>query len=90
MLPGEQTVGGIPCSEALSLLSRWIDGELEPTEAQRLMAHVGACDVCMRFGTRFQTAINDLRALGSHEQLPDAVERRLHERLTQEIGRAHV
>lgn len=84
MLPGEQTVGGMSCSEALSLLSRWIDGELEPAEGERLMAHVGACDVCMRFGGRFQGAVTQLRALGGDEDVPLGVAARLRDRLAQE------
>lgn len=83
MLPGEQTVGGMSCSEALSLLSRWIDGELEPADGDRLMAHVGSCDVCMRFGGRFQGAVTRLRALGAEAQMPDGVEARLRDRITQ-------
>jgi anti-sigma factor RsiW len=84
MLPGEQTVGGMSCSEALGLLSRWIDGELDATEGARLMAHVGSCDVCMRFGGRFQGAITRLRALGAEDPVPVDVADRLRDRLAQE------
>ena len=84
MLPGEQTVGGMSCSEALGLLSRWIDGELDAAEGERLMAHVGACDVCMRFGGRFQGAVHRLRALGATGPVPVDVAARLRDRLTHE------
>ena len=84
MLPGEQTVGGMSCSEALSLLSLWIDGELDPAQGGRLMAHVGACDVCMRFGGRFQVAVHRLRTLGATGPVPVDVAARLADRLAQE------
>lgn len=60
-LKNERHVGGLWCSEVLALLTRYLDGDLDPTELAAVQAHVGACDTCATFGGAFQKAIAAIR-----------------------------
>jgi len=78
-------VGGIRCREVLAALSSSVDGELEPGAAERIEAHVRACEQCERFGGRFSALVRALReALGAPPAVPPDVARRLRARLGRE------
>lgn len=81
-MKGERVIAGLACSEVLSRLSAYLDGELEPAERERLEAHVKDCDRCTRFGGRFAAALGALRSsLREPEELDAARSDRLLEAL---------
>ncbi len=78
MLPGERRVGGLTCSEVLAGLSEYLDGELDPRRKAQVEAHVGACDVCARFGAGFQHLLQEVRSrMAEPEPIPGDVAARL-------------
>ena len=78
MLPGERLVGGLTCSEVLGDLSNYLDGDLDAAQKARVEAHVAGCSVCARFGARFATMLEDIRArVGLPDPRPEDVQARL-------------
>ena len=57
----ERTVGGLKCSEVLTHLSDYVDGEVEPDLKLAIETHLAGCDLCARFGGAFATVIQGLR-----------------------------
>lgn len=60
----EREVAGIWCSEVLSELSDYLDGDLAHDRRAQIMAHLEGCTICERFGGVFTSAIQALRAGG--------------------------
>lgn len=70
------------CREVLAVLSDFVDGDLGAQTKERVMAHVGGCDVCERFGNEFAKMIAAVRAeLREAESLAPDVEARLQTKL---------
>lgn len=74
----ERNVGGLTCSEVLSHLSDYLDGEVEPATRLNIENHLRGCDVCERFGGHFSAAVATLRRnLGPAEELESEADARL-------------
>jgi len=85
MLPDEREVGGLRCSEVLSRLSEYVDGDLGPDDVARVQAHVAGCDNCARFGQSFAWVLETVRShLAAADPLDADMARRLRERLARE------
>lgn len=85
MLP-DREVGGMRCSEVLTDLSSYFDGELDAARRAQIESHVTGCDVCARFGGRFADAVKALqRELNSRAPADAEVLARLRTRLTREL-----
>lgn len=76
----ERTVAGLRCSEVMSRLSDYVDGELARDERTRVEEHVRGCDWCERFGGEFASAVKALRDRLTRD-LPDGARERLRRRL---------
>jgi anti-sigma factor RsiW len=77
----ERTIGGIACGEVLACLDAFVDGSLAPEDRERVIAHVGACDHCARFGGTYAAMIEHVRASARADQPDPAVLDRLTEKL---------
>lgn len=81
-MQGDRKVGGLWCHEVLSMLSDYLDDELEATDRDQMEEHLRGCDTCERFGGEFASAIKTLREqLTQPAPLDAELERRLQERL---------
>lgn len=82
-LPTERIIGGISCREVLSVLSDFLDGELDNATRESVVAHVSGCDVCERFGGEFTRMIEAVRRrLREPADLEADVESRLKKRIS--------
>ena len=81
MLPNDHRIAGVWCSEVLSLLSEYLDGELPPDTVALAQAHVAECSTCAAFGARFAAAVSALRALPAADPLEADMAARLRLRL---------
>ncbi len=82
-MQGDRKVGGLWCHEVLSVLSDYLDDELESAKRAQVEDHLRGCDTCERFGGEFASAIKTLREqLAKPAPLDSELERRLQERLT--------
>lgn len=61
MKENERSVGGLWCSEVLSLLSDYFDGQLTAERRVQVETHVRGCQVCEQFGGSFAKAVTSLR-----------------------------
>lgn len=52
------------CEHVRSTFSDYLDGELEPAEAERLEAHVGICPRCRQALTNLRVTLGGLSRLG--------------------------
>ncbi len=84
----EREVAGLRCSEVLTDLSDFLDGDMQIERRSQIEAHLKGCDVCARFGGAFTAAIQALREEGpgliGEETL---VFERLHDRLMNAANR---
>lgn len=81
-MKAEREVAGLRCSEVLTQLSAYLDGELDTATRGNIEAHVGACDQCERFGGAFAATIRALRRrLGAAPAVPTDVSARLRDAL---------
>jgi anti-sigma factor RsiW len=80
------TAAGITCRQVLTVLSDYLEGELEASEVSQIEAHLRECDRCERFGGAFAGVVAALRKeLSSPAALEPAVADRLQKRLEREI-----
>ena len=49
------------CGEVLSVLSDFLDGELDAAKRQQVIEHLHGCDWCERFGGSFSEIVGSLR-----------------------------
>lgn len=77
----DREIAGIRCSEVLSRLSAYLDGELADAEVARIRDHVAGCDVCERFGGKFASAVSRLREEAEPESVPPEISQRLRRAL---------
>jgi anti-sigma factor RsiW len=79
----DREVAGIRCTQVLSLLSDYVDGDIADTDRRRVEAHLRGCDWCARFGGQFSDTVVGLR-----EQLrdPAPLDRGAAQRLAQRLG----
>lgn len=61
------------CEEARSLMSDYVDGELDPAERKRLERHVRFCDRCYTALANLRHMLGRLRTLKANDP-PDAVD----------------
>ena len=74
----EKVIAGLSCSDVLSLLSDYLDGDLAPPARQQVEEHLRGCEGCTRFGGQFKATVKALRAhLGHAERVPEGVLARL-------------
>lgn len=67
----DRVVAGLRCRDVLALLADYVDGELDPSTADRVNEHLRGCDACEKFGGEYGDLVTRLRAqLGVAE--PDA------------------
>lgn len=66
------------CERALKEIERFLDGELDPPEAERLSAHLGGCPPC---GDRaeFQRGLKAIVASKCCEEMPSTLRERISE-----------
>lgn len=82
MMEKQRTVAGLSCSDVLSRLSEYLDGEIDETSRARMEEHVRGCDWCAQFGQEFSSVVGELRSrLTRPDPLEEPVSRRLAERL---------
>lgn len=85
MTPAERRVAGLWCSEVLTRLSEYVDGELSEDEVDAVHAHLRGCDWCERFGGEFSRLVGELRRrLAEAEPVGEDVRSRLRLRLAEE------
>ena len=63
------------CHDALDLLEPYVDGDLEPAEAERLRFHLASCPACAAELALAQRIQAELRALPQLDCPPEIVER---------------
>lgn len=61
MMGNEREVGGLWCSEVLSLLSDYVDGRVTTELRMQVETHVRGCQVCEQFGGSFAKVVTSLR-----------------------------
>ena len=82
MTEQERTVAGLRCSEVLSALSDYLDGDLPAEDVARVEGHLRGCDWCERFGSDMGHVVAELREqLQEPEPLDPSVSARLLARL---------
>ena len=81
----EKVIAGLSCSDVLSLLSDYLDGDLAPGVRQQVEDHLRGCDGCARFGGQFKATVQALRShLGRFPATPHRVLDRLRVALDEE------
>ena len=84
-MKGEREVAGIRCGEVLEHLPDYVAGELAPDLGHRIEQHLLGCDVCRRFGDRYQATLELLRTqIESVGEPPPRWRERLARRLEDE------
>ncbi len=84
-MKGERVVGGMSCSQVLTVLSDYLDGELAPGVRATVELHLQGCDACTQFGGDLSATITALRAhLLAAADLPESVTSRFREALARE------
>ena len=67
----DRVVAGLRCRDVLELLADYVDGELDPSTADRVHEHLRGCDACEKFGGEYGDLVARLRAgLGVAEPAP--------------------
>jgi anti-sigma factor RsiW len=69
------------CTQPEAELHAWFDGELEPSQAQRVQHHVAACPACQRRLQRWEALRAALQARSAAHRAPPHVHDRLRRRL---------
>lgn len=83
--PDERLVGGMTCSDVLSVLSDFVDGDLDLPLRNRVIDHLRGCDWCERFGGHFRALVESLRGeLREPEPLAEDVAARLRSAVERE------
>lgn len=65
----------LACHDALDLIEPFVDGDLEPAEAERLRSHLETCSVCAAELALAERIQRELRALPQLDCPPEIVER---------------
>lgn len=79
----QRELGGLTCSEVLSALGDYVDGDLPSEGRARVDAHLRECGVCERFGGRYAGVVQAARArLG----VPPAIDPAQLERIRRALG----
>jgi hypothetical protein len=65
----------LTCYDALDLIEPFVDGDLEPAEADRLRSHLGSCRSCAAELALAERIQRELRALPQLDCPPEIVER---------------
>ncbi|MEX2468101.1 MAG: zf-HC2 domain-containing protein [Gemmatimonadota bacterium] len=74
----DREIAGMRCRDVLARLTDYVDDDLELETAERMRAHVSACDVCEQFGGVFAELVVRLKGtLPEAAPLPPAVRARL-------------
>jgi anti-sigma factor (TIGR02949 family) len=73
------TIDLMTCGEALDWIEPFVDGELEPAEADRLRSHLQACPACVAELALAERIQGELRALPQLDGPPDLIERVLRQ-----------
>lgn len=74
------------CKEILQLLSDYIDGEMDDETRERMRQHLEDCPPCDEFLDEFRSSIKLVHET-RNETMPDEMKRRLHNFLTEEVGK---
>jgi anti-sigma factor RsiW len=69
------------CTQQEAELHAWFDGELEPSQAQRVQHHVAACPACQRRLQRWEAVRTALQARSAAHRAPPHVHDRLRRHL---------
>jgi anti-sigma factor RsiW len=64
------------CQELVELVSGYLEGRLDPADAERFDAHLAACSGCRAYLSQFRATVTALGALPPESLSPD-MERRL-------------
>ncbi|HED66700.1 MAG TPA: zf-HC2 domain-containing protein [Planctomycetes bacterium] len=84
-MKGEREVAGIRCGEVLEYLPDYVAGDLPSEVRGKIEQHLLECDVCRRFGRRYQGTLELLRAgIGRGSSPPPRWKERLARRLDEE------
>jgi hypothetical protein len=79
----ERSIGGLTCREVLAKLDAFVDDALDPITRDAVIAHVGGCGRCERFGSAYAGVVRHIRAIAHDETAPPAsVLERLRARLS--------
>jgi len=73
----------ICCKECLELLSDYLDGELDPQTSASLEEHFQDCPPCIAFLNTFKTSTNLCRETIRQVDIPEVVQIKLKEFITQ-------
>lgn len=73
----------ICCKECLELLSDYMDGELDPQISSSLDEHFQDCPPCIAFLNTFKTSTNICRETIRQVDLPEVVQIKLKEFISQ-------
>lgn len=80
-MEGEVLVGGLRCAEVLEKLDAFVDGTLDAATRAAIVAHVGGCQRCERFGGTYAEVVGRIRAAARASEPEPAVLDRLRARL---------
>jgi len=71
MRPTEREVAGLKCSQVMTELSLYLEGDLAPRRAAQIEEHVTHCQACADFGEGFRRMVEAVRTrLGEPEPVP--------------------
>lgn len=59
--PAERLVAGMTCGDVLTVLSDFLDRELDSKTQEHVLEHLRGCDWCEQFGGRFRDVMESLR-----------------------------
>jgi anti-sigma factor RsiW len=77
----ETTIGGLRCADVLELLARFLDGSLDDETRRAVIAHLGGCERCERFGAMYSALVKKIRTMARSDEPDPAVLSRLRTRL---------
>jgi anti-sigma factor (TIGR02949 family) len=84
--PGCEDAAEIPCEEAAKRVYEYLDGELDPQDAETIRCHVEQCRRCYPMYNWEQLFLDVLKERGDRPEPSDELRRKVAELLDREAG----